>query len=141
MKESLEIIEKLIAEDDIDIKKVKENQINFIKNELKDLHCVDNFIGDFPTFIEPVHLGTNIMIGDDVLIGPNVYIGNNCKIGDYGELVNTFLFDNVIIGENFKLDNCIIAKDSKLTFNNLKEFNSILMGRADSKKNLEKINF
>ena len=141
LKENLEKIENLIAEKDIDISKIKDLQIDFIKNKLKNQHCVNNFIGDFPTFIEPVHLSPNVKIGDDVLIGPNVYVGDNCKIGDYGEIINTIIFDNVEIGENFKLENCIIEKNCKLNFNNLKAFSSILKGQTDSIENLEKISF
>ena len=141
LKESLEQIEILINEKEINTSKIRELQINFIKNELKNQHCVDKFIGDFPTFIEPVHLQSDVKIGDDVLIGPNVYIGENCKIGNYSELINTIIFDNVEIGENFKLENCIISKNSKLTFNNLKAFSCILKGQTDTKEGLQKFSF
>ncbi len=141
MKMSLGEIEKLISEEEIDTDKVRERQINFIKNELRGQHCVDKYIGDFPTFIEPVHLGSNVKIGEDVLLGPNVYIGNNCEIGNYTELVNTILFDNVVLGDNFELENCIIAKNSKLKFNNLSAFSCILKGQTDSKENLNIISF
>ena len=102
---------------------------------------MDKFLGDFPTFIEPVHLGIDVKIGDDVLLGPNVYIGDNCEIGDYCELANTILFNNVSIGENFKLENCIVEKESKLTFNNISAFSCVLSGQTDSKENLKKISF
>ena len=141
MNESLKEIESLLMEKEINIEKIKELHINFIKNELKTQHCVEKYIGDFPTFIEPVHLGANVKIGDDVLIGPNVYIGDNSEIGDYGEIINTIIFDNVKLGENFKLENCIIAKESKLKFNNLKAFSCILKGQIDSEEKLEKIAF
>ena len=139
--ESLKKIEELIAEKEINAEKVKEAHINFIKNELKAQHCIDNYIGDYPTFIEPVHLGENVKIGDDVLIGPNVYIGDNCEIQDFSELRNTIIFDNVIIGENLKLENCIIEKNSKLLFSNFKGFGYILKGQADSESSLQKIKF
>lgn len=141
MIEYLKKIEKLISEKSIDNDKAKELFINFIKNQLKKQHCVDNFIGDFPTFIEPVHLKSNVKIGDDVLIGPNVYIGNDCKIGDYTEIINTIIFDNVEIGDNFKLDNCIVAKGSKLMINNFSAFSCIIKDTAESEKDLKLINF
>ena len=141
MNETLEKIENLISETNINTEKLQEIQINFMKKELKALHCVDKFLGDFPTFIEPVHLGIDVKIGDDVLLGPNVYIGDNCEIGDYCELANTILFNNVSIGENFKLENCIVAKESKLTFNNFQAFGCVLSGQTDSKENLKKISF
>ena len=132
MIEYLKKIEKLLSEKSIDHNKAKDLFINFIKNQLKNQHYVDNFIGDFPTFIEPVHLKSNVKIGDDVLIGPNVYIGMDCKIGDYAEIINTIIFDNVEIGDNFKLENCIVAKGSKLMFNNFSAFSCILKGQTDS---------
>lgn len=141
MIEYLKKIEKLISEKSIDNNKAKDLFINFIKNQLKNQHYIDNFIGDFPTFIEPVHLKSNVKIGDDVLIGPNVYIGKDCKIGDYAEIINTIIFDNVEIGDNFKLENCILAKESKLMFNNFRAFNCILKGQSDSEENLNKISF
>ena len=141
MNKTLEKIENLISEANIDTEKLRDVQINFMKRELKALHCVDKFLGDFPTFIEPVHLDIDVRIGDDVLLGPNVYIGDNCEIGDYCELVNTILFNNVSIGENFKLENCIVAKESKLTFNNITAFSCVLSGQTDSKENLKKISF
>jgi NDP-sugar pyrophosphorylase family protein len=97
---------------------------------------VDNYLGDYPTFIEPVYLETNVKIGDDVLLGPNVYIGANSSIGDYVEISNSIILDNASIGENFKLENCIIAKDSKFNFNNLNIKNAILIGSASSKNEL-----
>ena len=137
--ENLENIKKLISEGDIDIKAVDQALISFIKNDLKKNHCIDNYIGDYPTFLEPVHLKGASKLGDDVLLGPNVYIGDNCEIGNYCEITNTIIFDNVKLGENFKLQNCIIAPDSKLDFNNIKAFNCILRGDSKSFNDLDKI--
>jgi NDP-sugar pyrophosphorylase family protein len=141
IKEILQKLESLISSSIINVEQVKKLHINFITKELKAQHCVDKYIGDFPTFIEPVHLGDNVELGDDVLIGPNVYIGNNCKIGDFSELINTIVFDNVTLGNNFKLENCIVAKDSKLTFNNIKFFSYILKGQTDLKEKFTSISF
>ena len=76
-------------------------------------------------------------IGDDVLIGPKVYIGDNSEIEDYAEISNCIIFDNVKIGKNFKLDNCIIAKDTELNFDNFSNRNSIIKGIAESIDELE----
>ena len=109
--------------------------------EIKNHHKIDSYIGDFPTFIEPVFLGNNVQIGDDVLLGPNVYIGNNSELGDYVELSNTIVLDNVKLGNNFTLENCIVANDSKFNFETLKEKNSILKGSTDIKENIKKQGF
>lgn len=141
MKDLLKEIEDLIEKESINTEKIRELQISFIQKELKKRHCVDKFIGDFPTFIEPVHLGDNVKIGDDVLIGPNVYIGKNCEIGDFTELINTIIFDNVILGENFKLENCIVAKNFKSNTNNLSAFGCILRANKDNKEKMDKLSF
>lgn len=141
MKEDLTEIERIINEI------TKESSINlqnvlmdFLKKHVTRSH-IDKFIGDYPTFIEPVYLEDNVKIGDDVLLGPNVYIGTNSEIGDYTEASNTIIFDNVKIGENFKLNNCIITRNSSLNFKNLNVKNCILTGSASSEEELHKIKF
>jgi NDP-sugar pyrophosphorylase family protein len=139
MKEELVKIEKLIG-----------NFNNIDKSEIKELiqtfftklsNRLENYVGDYPTFIEPVYLEDNVEIGDDVLLGPNVYIGVNSVIQDYVEISNTIILDNVIIGQNFKLENCIVAKDSSLNFKNLNMKNSVLKGNANSSNELESCEF
>ena len=138
MKELLKKIEQLLIEDQIETKMIIELMTELLKLHVKGLK-IDNYIGDYPTFMEPVVLGDNVRIGDDVLIGPNIYIGNNSDIGDFVEISNSIIFDNVKIGNNIKLDNCIVAKDCKLNFNNYTNKNSILKGIANSKEELEVI--
>ncbi|TFG29741.1 MAG: hypothetical protein EU532_02540 [Promethearchaeota archaeon] len=141
MKELIEKIENSIKDmDSIDTTNIR-NIFKDILKEIKNHHKIENYIGDFPTFIEPVHLGNNVSLGDDVLLGPNVYIGNNCELGDYIELSNTIILDNVKLGNNFTLENCIVVKDSNLDFDTLKEKNCILKAITDKKENIKKINF
>jgi len=139
MKEELIKIEELIRNfEDIeksDIKDLMQKLFSKLGNRL------ENYVGDYPTFIEPVYLEDNVKIGDDVLIGPNVYIGANSEIQDYVEMSNTIIFENVIIGENFKLENCVIAKNSSLKFKNLDVKNSVLIGEANSRDELQSKQF
>lgn len=141
MKEDLKEIERIIneigKEPSINLQNVL---MDFLKKHITRSH-IDKFIGDYPTFIEPVYLEDNVKIGDDVLLGPNVYIGTNSEIGDYTEVSNTIIFDNVKIGENFKLNNCIITKNSSLNFENLYVKNCILTGTASFEEELQKIEF
>lgn len=102
---------------------------------------IDTYIGDYPTFLEPVYLEDNVTIGDDALLGPYVYIGTNSEIKDYAELSRTIIFDNVQLGENFKLENCIILPGSTFDVNNLNLKNCVLKGRATTEKDLIKIEF
>ncbi|HUW89804.1 MAG TPA: hypothetical protein VMV43_04720 [Candidatus Nanopelagicaceae bacterium] len=135
MKEELVKIEELIRNfDDIDKSDIKELMQRFFT---KLSNRLENYVGDYPTFIEPVYLEDNVKIGDDVLLGPNVYIGANSIIQDYVEISNTIIFDNVKIGQNFKLENCIVAKDSSFNFKNLNMKNSMLVGAANSKNELQ----
>ncbi|MBY8987829.1 MAG: hypothetical protein KGD61_05195 [Candidatus Lokiarchaeota archaeon] len=139
MKEELVKIEDLIGNfDDIDksdIKRLMQRLFTKLSNRL------ENYVGDYPTFIEPVYLEDNVKIGDDVLLGPNVYIGANSVIQDYVEISNTIIFNNVKIGQNFKLENCIVAKNSSLNFKNLNMKNSVLAGVANSINELKSIKF
>ncbi|MFX0031324.1 MAG: hypothetical protein ACFE8E_02140 [Candidatus Hodarchaeota archaeon] len=138
MNEDLELIKQACNDleniEKYNMKELLDNFFSKIKTK------IDKYIGDYPTFIEPVFLGENVKIGDDVLIGPNVFIGTNSEIGDYVEVSNSIIFENVRIGENFKLENCVIIKDSSLNFSNFKFKNCILKGRSTLKNEIEKYN-
>ena len=136
MKELLQQLENLLIEKEMDLVKIKEVKSQLLKEHIKGLK-IENYIGDYPTFMEPVILGDSVKIGDDVLIGPKVYIGNNSEIEDYAEISNCIIFDNVKIGKNFKLDNCIIVKNTELNFDNFSNENCILKGISESKEELE----
>ena len=139
MKEELTKIEELIG----NFENIEKSKIKEIMQKLfsKLSNRLENYVGDYPTFIEPVYLEDNVKIGDDVLIGPNVYIGANSEIPDYVELSNTVIFENVIIGENFKLENCIVAKNSCFNFKNMSMKNSLLIGETSSKDELQSKQF
>ncbi len=141
MLETLKKIESAIEnESEIIPSEVREILNSFLKTDIKGLH-IDNYIGDYPTFMEPVYLGENVTIGEDVLIGPNVYIGDYSEIGNNVELANTVIFNHVKLGQNFKLNNCIIAPNTILNFSNFTERNCILKGKTNSKDRLIKITF
>ena len=139
MKEELEIIKNALE----DLKTISKIELDKVIKSLftKLSNNINDYIGDFPTFIEPVYLERNVEIGDDVLLGPNVYIGANSKIGDYVELSNTIVFNEVTLGNNMKLENCIIASKSHLNFENFKSNSTILSGNVNSEKDLTKIPF
>ena len=137
MEEVLNRIKILIQKEGFNASELKTLLTDFLKNHLKGMH-IDNYIGDYPTFMEPVYLGNGVKIGDDVLIGPNVYIGGKSEISNYVELSNAIIFENVKLGNNVKLENCIVAKDS-LIADNVHEKNCILFGITDSKS--DKISF
>ncbi len=141
MKGKLKEIEKLINNLELNSQsQIKELLNGFLKNYLK-RSKIDNFLGDYPTFIEPVYLEENVKIGDDVLLGPKVYIGKNCEIKDYVEISNTIIFDNAKISENIKLDNCIIGKNATLNCTNITIDNCVVIGDVKNKEELFRIMF
>lgn len=78
---------------------------------------VDGYIGDYPTFLEPVFLKPGVEIGDTVLIGPNVVIDKGCKIGNFAEISNAVLYQNCVIGKKVKLTRCIVDENINLPEN------------------------
>ena len=136
MKDKLNELEKLVNETDMDTTKILNLMIEILEKHVNALK-IDNYIGDYPTFMEPVILGDKVKIGDDVLIGPKVYIGTNSEIEDYVEISNSIIFDNVKIGSNSRINNCIITKDCKLNFSNFSFNNSILRGIAETFEDLD----
>ena len=141
MKKNLKEIEKIINNLELNSQsQIKELLNNFLKNHLK-RSKIDNFIGDYPTFIEPVYLEENTIIGDDVLLGPNVFIGKNTEIKDYVEISNSIIYDNVKIGENIKLINCIIGRNTALNCTNITIDNCVVIGDVKNKEDLYRIMF
>ncbi|MFX1388523.1 MAG: hypothetical protein ACFE9Z_00500 [Promethearchaeota archaeon] len=139
MKDALKKIEKVISSLDLNSRsQIRELLNNFLKEYLKKSK-IDKYIGDYPTFIEPVHLEVNVKIGDDVLLGPNVYIGKNVEIGDYVEISNTIIFDNSLIGENIKMNNCIIGNNSSINSTNINLNNCVIIGNVKTKEELYRI--
>ncbi len=137
MKKKIMEIEEIINNPEhiktVDLKTLFNSFLSEIKNRIA------SYIGDYPTFIEPVFLEENVKIGDDVLLGPNVFIGTNSEIGNYVEISNSIIFENVKIGENFKIENCIISKNSVFNFSNLILKNSILSGINNREDDIRKI--
>ncbi len=139
MKKDLKEIEKIVSNLELNSQaQISELLSNFLQTHLN-RNKIDSFIGDYPTFIEPVHLEDNVKIGDDVLLGPNIYIGKNSEIKDYVEMSNSIVFDNVVIGENIKLDNCIIGKNTLLSCENINVDNCVIVGNVRTKEELYKI--
>ncbi|MFX1417877.1 MAG: acyltransferase [Promethearchaeota archaeon] len=139
MRKKLKEIEKIISDLELNSQSQIQELLNdFLKTQFKQSR-IENFIGDYPTFIEPVYLEENVKIGDDVLLGPNVYIGKSSEIKDYVEISNSIIFDNVLIDENIKLDNCIIGKNSSVSCKNTPIDNCVVVGNVKTKEELYKI--
>ena len=139
MKKYLQEIEKFISDLELNSQsQIRELLNGFLKTHLK-RSKINNFIGDYPTFIEPVYLEENVKIGDDVLLGPNVYIGKNCEIENYVEISNSIIFDNTTINENIKVDNCIIGKNTFLNCKNVNLDYCVVIGNVETKEELYRV--
>ena len=139
MKNNLREIEKIISNIELNSQEqIRELLINFLRTHIK-RSKTDNYIGDYPTFIEPVYLEDNVKIGDDVLLGPNVYIGKNVEINNYVEISNSIIFDNTKVGENIKMDNCIIGNNTLIDIKNVNLDHCVLIGNVKTKEDLYKI--
>jgi NDP-sugar pyrophosphorylase family protein len=139
VKQQLKEIEKIISSLELNSQsQIKTMLDNFLRNHLNQSK-IDSYIGDYPTFIEPVYLEENVSIGDDVLLGPNVYIAKNVEIKNYVEISNSIIFENAVIGENIKLDNCIVGKNSILSCKNIPINNCVVVGNVRTKEELYKI--
>ncbi|MHA2474999.1 MAG: hypothetical protein ACXAES_17390 [Promethearchaeota archaeon] len=71
MRDKLNELEKYIKETDMDTTKILNLMNEILVKDISGLK-IENYIGDYPTFMEPVILGDKVKIGDDVLIGPKV---------------------------------------------------------------------
>ena len=69
-----------------------------IKGPLEISHNVS--IGSNSALVGPIVIGENTTIGDNVLIGPYTVIGSNCTIKDDSRVLSSYLFNNIIIGNN-----------------------------------------
>jgi NDP-sugar pyrophosphorylase family protein len=139
LHKDLKEIKKIISSLELNSQdQIRDLLTSFLRNHIK-RSKIDNYIGDYPTFIEPVYLEDDVRIGDDVLLGPNVYIGENVEINNYVEISNSIIFDNAKIGENIKIDNCIIGNNATLNLKNVNLEYCVLIGNVKTNEDLYKI--
>lgn len=74
--------------------------------------------------IAPVYIGENAKIGADCTIGPNTIIGNNCKIGTSSVIIDSIIWDRMMIQNNSTFSN-IILNSNFMIFNSIIDKNSI----------------
>ena len=74
----------------------------------------DCFIGGNTTIhstakiIAPVYIGENTNIGAYTTIGPNAIIGSNCKVGMKSKIVNSIVWDKIVIQSNSNILNIVL---------------------------------
>lgn len=65
----------------------------------------------------PCMIGTNTVVKRGTTVGPGTVIGNGCVIDGRSAITNSVLHDNIFVGNNCELKGCIISSDCKLKDN------------------------
>jgi len=73
-----------------------------------------SIIADTAIINGPAYIGNNVEIGAYVTIGPNAVIGDNVRIHKGSSVVNSILWDNVVIGSSVKMNGAIVAPNFKV---------------------------
>lgn len=69
-------------------------------------------LGSNSAVIGPVIIGDNTVIGNDVLIGPYTTIGGSCRIGDGSQILSSYIYDGISIGDDVFICGAIIDDDA-----------------------------
>ena len=62
----------------------------------------------------PIYLGDNVQIGADAVVGPDVVIGDNSVIGRECEISSSILWNDVEVGADAKIDECIVTNSNTI---------------------------
>lgn len=71
-------------------------------------------VGSNSAMVGPIVIGENTAIGDNVLIGPYTTIGSNCVINNDSRILSSYIFNDVLIGENSNVSGSIIDNGTKV---------------------------
>ncbi|MFQ5980331.1 MAG: sugar phosphate nucleotidyltransferase [Candidatus Heimdallarchaeota archaeon] len=71
-------------------------------------------IGVNATIESETAIGSNTTIGENVRITSGSVIGENCHIGNNSRVDRSVIWDNVIVGENVQLTDCVVCDGVKL---------------------------
>lgn len=96
----------------------------------------DVSMGSNTSVVGPVMIGENVKIGNDVLIGPYTTIGKNCVIKDQARILSSYLYNDVIIGENSSASGVIIDDRTSIGANCVIENNSVIGPRVVIRDNV-----
>ena len=71
-------------------------------------------VSDSATLLPPFIIGAGSHIGNNCVIGPGTVMNNRCIVGDGAHISGSVLFDDVIIGPESRLTDCVVASNSRL---------------------------
>jgi NDP-sugar pyrophosphorylase family protein len=71
-------------------------------------------VPDSTKLVPPFLIQEGTRIGEGCIIGPNATVGRGCIIGDGARLSGALLFDDVAVGANARLTDCVLARHARL---------------------------
>lgn len=71
-------------------------------------------VAETARLVPPFLIGEDTIIADNCTIGPNVVIGNDCLIGPGTQISGSVIYDEVVIGAEAHLNDCVVATGSHL---------------------------
>ncbi|MDX6770820.1 MAG: NDP-sugar synthase [Elusimicrobiota bacterium] len=94
-------------------------QVNIPGKELrKGVWVEDGVVIDPKARLEaPVLIGKGSRVAAGAVVGPYTVVGDRARIGAGALLERCILFDNVVVGDGVRLNNCIIGSDGRVKEN------------------------
>ncbi len=62
----------------------------------------------------PVYLDEGVHIDQGACVGPYTVLGKSCRIGRGARVINSVLWDGVVVGENARIDGSIVASRAQI---------------------------
>jgi NDP-sugar pyrophosphorylase family protein len=66
------------------------------------------------TLVPPFLIGPGAKLGENVVIGPHAILSQRCSVGAGTHISGSILFNDITIGDNSRLSDCVVASSSKL---------------------------
>ncbi|MDF2439698.1 MAG: mannose-phosphate guanylyltransferase / phosphomannomutase [Abditibacteriota bacterium] len=76
--------------------------------------AADVRVPESSTLLPPFLIGEGTRIGEGCTIGPGAIIARRCTLGHGSRVSGSVLYDDVSIGENTRLTDCVVAKNAHL---------------------------
>lgn len=87
-------------------------------------------IGKESEVVGPVVVGNDTKIGNNVLMGPYTSIGSDCEIGGNSQILSSYIYNGVKIGESTSISGAIIDNNTIVEDNSTIENGAVIGPRA-----------
>lgn len=64
--------------------------------------------------IAPVHLDEDVIIEEGARVGPNAVLGQGCRVGSRARIVDSVLWDHVVVESDAQIEESIIASGARI---------------------------